>query len=70
MFFDDYDAGRSQGSNEGYYAGVQYAINLLESEIRNIWQNERVGGMFSTHTANKLTVLLTVLKKERDEYEQ
>jgi hypothetical protein len=66
MFYDDYDAGRDQGRTEGYYEGIQYAIDLLTSEAAEMWRQDKMLITLAQPTAQKLDAMVKVLKKERD----
>lgn len=66
MFYDDYDAGRDQGHAEGYYEGIQYAIDLLQSEAAEMWRQDKIRITLAQPTAQKLDAMVKVLKKERD----
>ena len=69
MFFDedtDYQGDYYEGCEEGFKAGLNYAIDLLQSEEAEMWRRAASRIPCAQPTAQKLGVLVEVLKKERD----
>lgn len=52
--------------DEGYYEGIQYAIDLLKSEAAEMWRQDAIRITLAQPTAQKLDAMVRVLKKERD----
>lgn len=52
--------------DEGYNEGIQYAIDLLQSEAAEMWRQDAIRITLAQPTAQKLDAMVRVLKKERD----
>lgn len=69
MCYEDY-VGReedvAESFQEGYYEGIQYAIDLLQSEAAEMWRQDAIRITLAQPTAQKLDAMVRVLKKERD----
>lgn len=69
MFFDedtDYQGDYYEGCEEGFKAGLNYAIDLLQSEAAEMWRQDKMRITLAQPTAQKLDAMVKVLKKERD----
>ncbi|AWN04373.1 hypothetical protein PBI_GRAYSON_29 [Rhodococcus phage Grayson] len=65
MNYDDYEIGKEIGYDNGYWDGLEYAIDLLTSEAAEMWRQDKVRITLAQPTAQKLDAMVKVLKKEQ-----